>query len=149
MGCSLKIKHLIPLLILLVSCSNDRGQRNPFLQEVNFRFEIDLNLPLYSPLTNPGSPVYISSGGVGIRGAIVINTGFDVFRVFEASCPNHSPSPCSTMSINGQNAICSCEDFEYSLFTGQQLDRPDDGMQYFDMLEYAARLNGNILVISN
>lgn len=149
MGCSLKIRHILPLLIFLLSCSNDRSQRNPFLQEVNFRIEIDLNLPLYSPLTNPGSPVYISSGGVGIRGAIVINTGFDVFRVFEATCPNHSPSGCSTMTIQGQNAICSCEDFEYSLFTGQQLGRPDDGMQYFDMLEYAARLNGNILVISN
>ena len=149
MGCSPKMKHLIPMVILLLACSKDRSQRNPFLQEVNFRFEVDLNLPLYSPLTNPGSPVYISSGGVGIRGAFVINTGFDIFRVFEATCPNHSPSGCSTMMIDGQNAICSCEDFEYSLFTGQQLDRPNDGMQYYDMLEYAARQNGNIVVISN
>ena len=149
MGCSIKMHYVLPLLILLVACSNDRSQRNPFLPEINFRFEIDLNLPLYSPLNNPGSPVYVSSGGVGIRGAFVMNTGFDVFRVFEATCPNHIPSGCSTMAIDGQNAVCSCEDFEYSLFTGQQLGRPDDGMQYFDMLEYAARLNGNVLVISN
>lgn len=149
MGCSTKIRYVIPLLILLLACNSDRSQRNPFLPEINFGFNIDLNLPLYSPLTNPGSPVYVSSGGVGIRGAFVMNTGFDVYRVFEATCPNHSPSGCSTMVIDGQNAVCSCEDFEYSLFTGQQLGRPNDGMQYFDMLEYAARLNGNVLTISN
>lgn len=149
MGYSLKIRTITLGLFLLLSCSNDRSQRNPFLPEIGFRIEVDLNLPLYNPLTNPGSPVYVSSNGVGIRGVFVMNTGFDIFRAFEATCPNHSPSTCSTMQIEGQNAVCSCEDFEYSLFTGQQLGRPDDGVQYFDMLEYSARLNGNILVISN
>lgn len=148
MGYSPKLRWVLPLLILLLGCSDDRSQRNPFLAEVNFRFEIDMNLPLYSPLTNPGSPVYVSSQGVGIRGAIVMNTGFD-FMAWEATCPNHSPSPCSTMQINGQNAVCSCENFEYSLFTGQQLDRPDDGNRYFDMLFYRTQASGNILVISN
>ena len=100
-------------------------------------------------LTNPGNPVYIGSQGAGVRGVYVINTGFNVFRAFEASCPNHSPNPCSTTELNGQTAVCSCEGFQYSLFTGQQLMRPEDGNRYYDMLEYRATQSGNVVVITN
>ena len=136
-------------LLVLLSCSNDEGNRNPFLQEIGFRIELNTNLPLYSPLTSPGNPVFVDSQGAGIRGIFVINTGFDLFRAFEASCPNQSPSPCSTMEIVGQNAVCDCDDLEYNLFTGQLLNRPDDGERYFDMLEYRAVQNGSVVVVSN
>jgi len=137
------------LVILLLSCDNDRTNRNPFLQEVGFRFDINLNLPLYSPLTNTGNVVYINSAEVGTRGVFVINSGFNQFRAFEASCPNHAPNECSTMTSSGQVATCACEDYEYSLFTGQQLNRPDDGNRLYDMLEYNTTSSGNIVVISN
>ncbi|RKN83668.1 hypothetical protein D7Z94_04805 [Ulvibacterium marinum] len=110
---------------------------------------MNLNLPLYSPLTNVGNAVYIPTQGVGTRGVFVINVGFDQFRAFEASCPNHAPNNCSTMELDGQTATCSCENYEYSLFTGQQLNRPDDGNRYYDMLEYRASFNGNSVIISN
>lgn len=139
----------LTLLVLLISCDTDRTNRNPFLQEIGFRFDINLNLPLYSSLTNTGSAVYINSAEVGTRGAFVINAGFDQFRAFEASCPNHVPNDCSTMSLNGQIVKCACENFEYNLFTGQQLNRPDDGNRYYDMLEYNTSFQGNVVVISN
>jgi len=139
----------IVLVFLAISCSKDGTNRNPYLQELGFRFDINTNLPLYSPLTNTGNPVYIDNQTVGTRGAFVINTGFDQFRVFEASCPNHAPNDCSTMTIDGQKAICACDDYEYSLFTGQFLNRPDDGRRYYDMLEYRAAASGNIIIISN
>ena len=138
------------LLISMFSCDSDRPERNPFLQEIGFRFEINLSLPLYSPLTNPGNPVYIGTQGVGNRGVFVINAGFDQYRAFEASCPNHPPNSCSTMEIDGQTAVCPCEDYEYSLFTGQQFNPPDDGNRYYNMLEYHANFNGsNVVTISN
>ncbi|WP_299530947.1 hypothetical protein [Ulvibacterium sp.] len=139
----------IVLIIFLLSCDSDPTNRNPFLQEIGFQFDINLNLPLYSPLTNVGNAVYIGTEGVGIRGVFVINVGFDQFRAFEANCPNHAPDSCSTMEMEGQTAICPCNDFEYSLFTGQQLNRPDDGNRYFDMLEYRASFNGTTVIISN
>lgn len=139
----------ILLLILVLSCNNDRTNRNPFLQEIGFRFDINLNLPLYSPLTNTGNVVYINSAEVGTRGVFVINAGFEQYRAFEASCPNHAPNECSTMTSSGQVVTCTCEDYEYSLFTGQQLNRPDDGNRYYDMLEYNASSSGNVVVISN
>ncbi len=139
----------VVIVLLLSSCSKDGTNRNPYLQEIGFRFDINTNLPLYSPLKNTGNPVYIDNQAVGTRGVFVINSGFDQFRVFEASCPNHAPNNCSTMTIDGQKAVCACDDFEYSLFTGQLLNRPDDGQRYYDMLEYRASANGNIIIISN
>ncbi len=137
------------VFLVLLSCSRDSARRNPYLQELGFRYEINLNLPLYSPLTTTGNPVYVGSTGTGIRGVFVMNSGFDIFRAFEASCPNHAPNSCSTMEIDGQVARCACEDYEYSLFTGQMLNRPDDGMRYYDMLEYRATRSGNVITITN
>ncbi len=139
----------ISLLLSLFSCENDRGDRNPYLQEIGFRFDMNLNLPLYSPLTNLGNAVFIDNARVGIRGAFVMQSSIDQYRVFEASCPNHVPNDCSTMILNGQTATCSCEGYEYSLFTGQLINRPDDGNRYYDMLEYRATQSGNVVVISN
>lgn len=137
------------LLILLISCSSDSTNRNPYLQEVSFRFDLNLNLPLYSGLNNIGNPVYVGNNGVGTRGAFVIKSSLDSFYAFEASCPNHTPNNCSTMTIDGQNVVCDCDGFTYSLFTGQQLDRPDDGKRYYDLLFYRATQSGNIVTISN
>lgn len=137
------------LLIFLISCDSDSTNRNPFLQEVGFRFDLNLNLPLYSGLNTIGNPVYVGNNGVGTRGAFVIKSGLDTFFAFEASCPNHAPNNCSTMIIDGQNVTCSCEDYTYSLFTGQQLDRPDDGNRYYDLLFYRATQSGNTITISN
>lgn len=137
------------LLVFLLSCDNNSGERNPYLQEIGFRFDMNLNLPLYSPLTNLGNAVYIDSPGIGTRGVFVIKSNFDQYRAFEASCPNHVPNECSTMSLDGQVVTCACEDYEYSLFTGQLLNRPDDGMRYYDLLEYRATQNGNVVVVTN
>ena len=139
----------ILLLLLITACSNDGTNRNPYLQEIGFRFEANLNLPKYIPLTNIGSAVLIDNATAGTKGVFVINAGFDQFRAFEASCPNHAPNDCSTMVLNGQIATCSCEGYKYSLFTGQLLDKPDDGNRYYDMLEYRASYGGNVVVISN
>ncbi|WP_420320595.1 hypothetical protein [Flagellimonas sp.] len=139
----------IILLFLLMACSSDGTNRNPFLQEVNFRFELNLNLPLYNNLNNIGNPVYVGNTGVGTRGVFVMKTSLNSFFAFEASCPNHAPNNCSTMDIDGQNVICSCEDFTYSLFTGQQLNRPNDGNRYYDLLFYRTTQSGNIITVFN
>lgn len=139
----------ILILLIITACSNDGTNRNPYLQEIGFRFEANLNLPSYSPLTNTGSVVPIRSELAGTRGVFVINVGFDQFRAFEASCPNHAPNDCSTMELDGQIAICSCEDYQYSLFTGQLLNTPEDENRYYNMLEYRAVLSGGSVIISN
>ncbi len=136
-------------MVFLLSCSSDEGNRNPYIQEVGFRFEMNLNLPLYSPLTNIGNAIYVGNTGVGVRGAFVMKSGFDQYIAWEASCPNHTPNACSTMELNGQLVTCSCEGFEYNLFNGQQSNRPDDGQRYYDLLFYQTTFSNNTVVISN
>ncbi len=53
------------------------------------------------------------------------------------------------MEMDGQNAVCPCEGYTYSLFTGQLLNPPDDGQRFYNMLEYRARRSGNIVTITN
>ena len=137
------------LMVFILACDNDRAVRNPNLVDVGFRFDLNLNLPLYSPLRFTGNAVYVGTNGVGNRGIFVTNVGLDQFRAFEASCPNHLPNDCSTMELNGQTAICSCEDFEYNLFTGEHLNRPDDGSRTFDLLFYRTRQSGSTVIIAN
>ncbi|GLU43513.1 hypothetical protein [Allomuricauda sp. NBRC 101325] len=137
------------ILLLILACSSDNSNRNPYLQEVSFRFEINLNLPLYANLNSIGNPIYVGNSGVGTRGAFVIKSSLNTFYAFEASCPNHAPNNCSTMTLDGQNVVCDCEGYNYSLFTGQQLDRPDDGNRYYDLLFYNTTISGNTVIISN
>lgn len=146
-----RVKSIYSLLACLVflACSKDTQQRNPFLPEIGFRFDINLNLPLYSPLLTQGNPIFLDNAAVGIRGVFIMNTGFELYRAFEASCPNHAPNTCSTLELDGQVARCSCEDYEYSLFTGQMLNRPDTEERLYDLLEYRANRSGNIVTIQN
>ncbi|MGJ8659279.1 Rieske (2Fe-2S) protein [Cellulophaga fucicola] len=139
-------------ILLLFSCDSGRTNRNPYLQDIGFRVDLNLNLPSYSALKNTGSGVYVGSQGVGTKGVFVINTGFDNFMAFEASCPNHEPSSCSTMVLDDdrQNVTCPCEDYKYNLFTGQFLNRPEEGdTKYHDMLFYSTSINGNVVTVRN
>lgn len=145
----MKLLWSLILLVFLFSCDKQETNRNPFLQEIGFVFDLNLNLPLYSPLTNDGSAIYVDNQQVGTRGVFVINTGFNTFRAFEASCPNHEPNDCSTMTLDGIIATCACDDYEYIVSTGQMFNRPDDGNRYYDMLEYRASFSGNTVIISN
>ncbi len=138
---------VLSILSLLLSCSSDDVQRNPFLSDPAFSFEINLNLPLYDDLRFAGGSQYIPQGG--IRGFFVFNlTGTDYFA-WEATCPNHIPNNCSTMTITGVTCSCSCENYEYSLATGQILTQSEDGESLYSMQNYRVRANGNTLVISN
>jgi len=147
-----QIKSLVTLLflsLLMISCSTQNTRRNPYLQEISFSIKLNLNLPTYTPLKIIGNPVYVSAAGAGTRGVIVMNTGFDSFVAFEASCANHLPNSCSNLKLKGQNALCDCEDFQYTLFTGQLLNPPSNGERSYDLLAYQTRLSGNVLQVFN
>lgn len=110
------------LLGLLFGCTSDNVRyRNPYLPDYNFSINIDQNLPTNSGLTIPMNPVYINNGTSGVSGIIVMRVSSTDYRAWEAACPNESPKPCSTMDIEGLNAVCNCTDppsHTYSLFDG-------------------------------
>ncbi len=114
-----KIPLLFLAALLVLSCSSDNVRyKNPFIPNYSFSLDINEDLPLYSGLKSPVNPVYISNGVAGVKGIIVMRMSDTDYRVWEASCPNHYPSDCSRMDISGTNAVCPCEDYTYSLFTG-------------------------------
>lgn len=116
-------KYILLLLVLpfVFSCDKDEySNNNRYLPNYNFSIDINLDLPLYQELNYPSNPVYVGQAGIGINGIIVMNTG-NSFVAYEASCPNQQLSSCSvidTNDLNGVNAVCPCDEVQYSLFTG-------------------------------
>ena len=110
---------------LFLSCDKDsqNNNNNPYLPNYNFSTTVNLNLPEYNSLQFPGNAVYIGTAAVGIRGIFVLNTGSG-YVALEAACPNQALSNCSTMVLNGINAVCPCDNVSYSLFTGQASGMP-------------------------
>jgi|TARA_Y100000389_G_scaffold148924_1_gene148111 nitrite reductase/ring-hydroxylating ferredoxin subunit len=146
----LKKKFFKSLLVLtfLMSCSSSDLERNPFLSEFSFRFQVNLNLPEYDDLRYAGGSILIPQ--LGNKGVLVFNLNGNDFFAWEASCPNHLPNSCSQTQIKGVLAECSCEKFQYSLATGQLLN-PTEGenVKLYPLLFYQTENRGNSVIISN
>ncbi|WP_144889645.1 Rieske (2Fe-2S) protein [Flavobacterium tiangeerense] len=135
-----KIHLLFALIPLFFSCSDSGvNNNNPFVPNYTFSMDLNMNLPTYSNLKFVSNAVYVPN--IGARGVIVFNTGSG-YNAFDAACPNQAISTCSTMTINGINAVCGCDNVTYSLFTGQS------NLQY-PMKQYRVQVNGDILRVFN
>ncbi|HEX9152147.1 MAG TPA: hypothetical protein VF842_08695 [Flavobacterium sp.] len=136
-------KYILLFLIIpfFFNCSdNGFDNKNPYLPNYNFILDINMNLPAYSNLQYPANAIYYS--GKGAKGIFVFNTGSG-YNAFDAACPNQALSSCSTMTLNGIKVVCSCDNAEYSLFTGQS-----PGKQYL-LKQYRVEVNGNVLRVYN
>ena len=142
------IKKLSILIIFVfISCNKNSVIRNPFLAELDFEFSININLPLYNNLKFTGGSVLINN--FGHKGIILYNLNNNNYLAWEASCPNHKPNSCSKTEISGSLTVCGCENYQYSLATGQLINpSPNDTNQYA-MINYGVRVSGNNLVIYN
>ena len=132
---------------LVVSCGKTPLERNPFLVDVRFQREFNLSLPLYSSLNYVGGSLLVD--GVGINGVILFNLNGYSFLAWEATCPNHVPESCSKLAIEGVLAVCSCEEFQYSLATGQLLNPAKDLSPPQGLLFYQVQNYNGVLSVSN
>lgn len=131
---------LFVLFLAFISCSdNGPVNTNPFIPNYTFTVDVNMNLPSYSKLLYPSNAVYYA--GKGVKGLIIFNTGSG-YNAFDAACPNQTPSTCSPMTIDGIDAVCSCDNKTYSLFSGQ-------GSLQYPMKQYRVEVNGNVLRIYN
>lgn len=140
-----KMKHYLFLIltaVLFLSCDKEdnANNNNPYLPNYPVNLQINMSLPAYTNLQFPSNAAYV--GGYGVRGIIVFNTGSG-YNAFDAACPNQALSSCSTMTIDGINALCSCDQKEYSFFTGLAA-----GAQY-PMKQYRTSVNGNVITVYN
>jgi hypothetical protein len=106
---------------------------------------LNLNLPEYNPLRFPGN--YIITGQ-GIKGIVVYCVSESQYLAFDLTDPNHIPSNCSQMELDGVIASCPCpnDTNEYFITTGQHTTEP--GAKY-PMQQYRAVRSGNSVIVSN
>ena len=135
------------LFLLLVGCSRENLERNPYLPELQFSVPINLNLPEYNALLFAGGSHFLPQ--YGHKGILIFNLNGNSYTAWEASCPNHLPNECSRTQVVGVLAECACEGYQYSLATGQLLNPDSELSSPYSMVFYNTVLRGNTLVISN
>jgi len=140
-----KFLYFIALSLIFTSCSSDDDQRNnPYLVDLNFVFQMDLNLPQYNNLNFPGNS--FTQYNYGISGVVIYNLNNSQFMAFELTDPNHVPSSCSMLVVEGIEAFCGCDDGNvYSIVTGQLLE----GQGEYTLKPYRVERIGNVLQVSN
>lgn len=145
----MKNKILLLLLVLVtLSCSknDDKQDQNPYLTNPLVNLNLNLNLPEYNPLKFPGNYVITSQG---IKGIVVYCVTETQYFAYDLTDPNHAPSSCSRMEVNGIIATCPCttDENEYNIVSfGRHVTEPD---AKYPMQQYLAIRNGNTVNISN
>lgn len=126
-------------------CSGDDERlNNPNLVDLNFSFQIDLSLPQYNKLNFPGNS--FTTYNYGINGVVIYNLNNSQYTAFELSDPNHPLKDCSTLTVQGTEVTCGCEDGNvYTIITGQQIA----GEGQYSLKPYRVERFGNIIEISN
>lgn len=136
---------LFLLIFTFLGCSSDDDlRRNPYLPHLNFSVNFDLSLPEYNQLNFPGNKFVTRN--YGINGIVIFNLNNDQYMAFELTDPNHVPQPCSSLSVEGTEAVCSCGDGnKYTIITGQQIA----GEGEYSLKPYRVERVGNVLRVSN
>jgi len=138
---------VIVMILLTFSCSKDenRNDNNPNLINPLVSLTLNLNLPQYNALNFAGNSIIINQQG--IKGIVVYNVNNEIYTAFELSDPNHLPSECSRMMIDGIVAKCPCQsdDNEYNIVTGKHRSQPN----FYPMQQYFTERTGDNLRINN
>ncbi|PTX45287.1 hypothetical protein C8P64_1281 [Christiangramia gaetbulicola] len=140
-----KILFFLPIFLLVLACSSsdDNYRNNPNLPDVNFRFQLNLSFPEYNDLQFPGNSY--ATYNHGVRGVVIYNINNSQYVAFELSDPNHPPSNCSGMTVNGVIASCGCDDNKYNVITGELAE----GEGQYTMKPYRVQRSGNVLEVFN
>ncbi|WP_068595492.1 hypothetical protein [Vaginella massiliensis] len=110
----------VGFLSTLSSCENNT--ENNCVPHTIISKVLNLNLPLYSPLQNPGGWVYVDGEGAGTRGLVVINTGANRFMVYDRNAPHMCPRENSTLVVvDDIKLYCPQDEAEWNLFTGEPI----------------------------
>jgi hypothetical protein len=138
---------ILLLFVIILACKSDDEQVNDnpnlFMPVVNLN--LNLNLPEYNPLKFPGSSVIINSQG--IKGVVIYNVNNDLYTAFDLSDPNHVPSQCSKMTIEGIIATCPCtnDTNSYDIVTGLHTENET----FYLMQQYRTERIGDIVRVYN
>ncbi len=135
------------LVILFISftysCSSDDGVVS-CVPVGNVNRTVNLNLPLYSTLNNPGAWVYLEGINTGTRGLIVVNTGSG-FKAYDRNAPHICPTANTTIYVKEDiKMVCDEDGAEWILTSGQPTKVANRSPRTYQVIA-----NGNQLYITN
>ncbi|MCP2026996.1 nitrite reductase/ring-hydroxylating ferredoxin subunit [Flavobacterium sp. HSC-32F16] len=131
---------IILFVSVLFSCSDsERSNKNPYIPSYSVNLSVDMNLPSYSNLKYVSNAVIVPNNGA--KGIIIFNAGSG-YNAFDAACPNQEINSCVAMTIDGINAVCSCDKTSYSLFTGL-------GAKEYPLKQYKVQVSGTVIHVYN
>ncbi len=134
---------LVMLLGILLSCNKDKfNNENPFLPNYAFSMNVDMNLPLYSGIQNPGNAIKVYPANGPARGVIIFNSGSE-YKAYDGSCPNQEITSCSVLTYTSSNAVCGCDNSSYNMFTGLCAGKD------YPLKQYRTEVNGLMLRVFN
>ncbi len=143
-----RLSLILFLSLFLGACGNNDddniNDNNPYINPPPISLSLNLNLPEYNPLRFPGNSVVLFNQG--IRGIIVYNVNNSLYTAFDLTDPNHTPSSCSKMTVEGIIASCPCGDGNsYDIVTGQHQNNENA----YPMLLYRIQRSGDVITITN
>lgn len=140
-----KIFLLLSIVVILSCQGDDDFRNNPFLIDLSFQTILNTDLPQNSNLNFDANSVIVRNTGIG--GVVIYRVNANQYYAYELSDPNHSPNSCSSMTVQGITATCSCPDDSnsYDIVTGQHATDRD----LFPMKAYRVNRSGNNVIVSN
>jgi len=124
-------------LVALISCKDDdEDERVPRIQT---DITLNLNLPEYNSLLNPGGWLYLTGGS---RGIIVYRVNNDEFAAYDRHCTYNVPEACRVFvdpnsGITAADTLCCGSVFE--IITGNVVEGPAQ----FRLQPFQTQFNSN------
>lgn len=139
------------LFVVLFACRKGSINNDP-IQNVPVNITINMALPSYNHLLNPGSFVYEPGG---VKGVVVVHHTDDAYYAFDRNCSFQPNNACSKIEVDSSVLIFRCGETTDSGFVkccnsrffmdGQVLD----GSASFGLKHYQVIKTGNLLNIKN
>ncbi|MFV0220072.1 hypothetical protein OBK23_10405 [Empedobacter falsenii] len=131
---------------LFQGCNSDDGVVSCVPNTI-VNVSININLPLYSNLNNPGGWAYVYGATAGSRGLIVVRTASG-FKAYDRNAPHICPAQNTTLNVvDDMVIVCEADGAKWALINGM----PIKGTKaYRDMKFYQVYVNANgTLTITN
>jgi len=138
-------------LLTILSCNKNTVNNDP-IADVPVNITINMALPSYTHLLDPGTFVFENGG---IKGVVVVHHTDDQFYAFDRSCSFQPSNACSRVEVDSTVLVFRCGESKAGGFqkccdsrffmNGQVLDGPAT----FGLKHYQVIKSGNLLNIKN